>query len=273
MSYNRDNPAKYGGASDAYYDQNNNFSDEPSGGGGRPGPPGGYGGRDNNINEDSSYGRPSGGGGRPGPPGGYGGRDDNIKEDSSYGRPSGGGGRPGPPGGYGGDNDNEYSSAIHHAQQHHDNSGGQGRGDYGNAVSHIRQNQGRLSNEDIDENHMVSAHQSLYGGQGQQGGGRPQGQPHDENSLGAGAAMQALKMFTSGGSSGGGKNEFIGMAMAQAGKLWEQQSSAGNANTDKQSAINKAAEMAYKMYSKGEGGMLGGTGGPSGLLSLAGKFF
>jgi len=245
MSYNRDNPAKYGGASDAYYDQNNNFSDKPSGGGGRPGPPGGYGGRDNNINEDSSYGRPSGGGGRPGPPGGY-----------------------------GGDNDSEYSSAIHHAQQHHDNSGGQGRGDYGNAVSHIRQNQGRLSNEDIDENHMVSAHQSLYGGQGQQGGGRPQGQPHDENSLGAGAAMQALKMFTSGGSSsGGGKNEFIGMAMAQAGKLWEQQSSAGNANTDKQSAINKAAEMAYKMYSKGEGGMLGGTGGPSGLLSLAGKFF
>jgi hypothetical protein len=198
-------------------------------------------------------------------------------------RPSRGGGRP--QGGYGGrnddDEDSEYSSAAHHAQQYHDNGGGQGpRGEpsaYGNAVSHIQQHQGRLSNENIDEDHAVSAHQSLYGHGGQGGGPRPnQGQSHDENSLGAGAAMQALKMFT-GGSSGGGKNEFIGMAMAQAGKLWEQQSSAGNvnSNTDKQSAINKAAEMAFKMYSKGGGGIggAGGAGGPSGLLSLAGKFF
>jgi hypothetical protein len=41
-------------------------------------------------------------------------------------------------------------------------------------------------------------------------------------------------------------------------------------STDKQSAINKAAEMAFKMYTKGQGS---GSGGPAGLLSLASKFF
>jgi hypothetical protein len=46
--------------------------------------------------------------------------------------------------------------------------------------------------------------------------------------------MQALKMFTSGsgggshGSQGGGQNAFIGMAMAQAAKLFDQQSAQGN---------------------------------------------
>lgn len=43
--------------------------------------------------------------------------------------------------------------------------------------------------------------------------------------------MQALKMFSSGqsgGSSGGDQNAFIGMAMSQAAKLWEQKNSSGN---------------------------------------------
>jgi hypothetical protein len=48
------------------------------------------------------------------------------------------------------------------------------------------------------------------------------------------AAMQALKMFTGGSSGsagaagGGGQNQFVGMAMAQAAKLFDQQSSSGN---------------------------------------------
>jgi hypothetical protein len=51
--------------------------------------------------------------------------------------------------------------------------------------------------------------------------------------MGAAAAMQALKMFTGGGGGGGnqgkgGQNEFIGMAMGQAAKLFDQQSSQGN---------------------------------------------
>jgi hypothetical protein len=45
------------------------------------------------------------------------------------------------------------------------------------------------------------------------------------------AAMQALKMFTGGqggGSGGGSQNQFVGMAMAQAAKLFDQQSASGN---------------------------------------------
>ena len=73
----------------------------------------------------------------------------------------------------------------------------------------------------------MQSHQRLYNGGGYGG----EQQQHDSSSLGAGAAMQALKMFTSGGggSSGGGdKNEFIGMAMAQASKLWEEKAGSGN---------------------------------------------
>lgn len=56
---------------------------------------------------------------------------------------------------------------------------------------------------------------------------------HDSNTVGAGAAMQALKMFAGGnessGSSGGGmdKNKLIGLAMAQAGKLWDEKNGSG----------------------------------------------
>ena len=46
----------------------------------------------------------------------------------------------------------------------------------------------------------------------------------------AAAAMQALKMFNGGGASAnqGGQSQFIGMAMAQAAKLFDQQSANGN---------------------------------------------
>ena len=52
-----------------------------------------------------------------------------------------------------------------------------------------------------------------------------------------GAAMQAMQMFNGGGggqsggaaaAGGGGQNQLIGMAMAQASKLFDQQSAAGN---------------------------------------------
>jgi len=92
--------------------------------------------------------------------------------------------------------------------------------------------------------------------------------------------MQALKMFTGGsggggggmgGSSGGGsQNQFVGMAMSEASKLFDQQSANGQVapGTDKQSAINSAAKMAFQMYMKSQGG---GSGG-GGLMSLASKF-
>lgn len=96
--------------------------------------------------------------------------------------------------------------------------------------------------------------------------------------MGNAAALQALKMFTGSGSSGGStKSEFIGLAMAEASKLFEQQQAAGKVSSDtsKESAVQQAGEMALKMYLKsktGAGGEGGGGGSSSGLLSLASKF-
>ena len=63
--------------------------------------------------------------------------------------------------------------------------------------------------------------------------------------------MQALKMFTGGESgssqSGNSQNAFIGIAMAQASKLFDQQSSQGNASGSKESAVQQAGEMALKV--------------------------
>jgi hypothetical protein len=84
-------------------------------------------------------------------------------------------------------------------------------------------------------------------------------------------------MFSGGGGSGGGmgggqgqgsQNQFVGMAMSEASKLFDQQSSQGQVapGTDKQSAISSAAKMALSMYMKGQGG------GSGGLMSMASKF-
>jgi hypothetical protein len=85
-------------------------------------------------------------------------------------------------------------------------------------------------------------------------------------------------MFTGGGGGGnmgggqgqGSQNQFVGMAMSEAGKLFDQQSSQGQVapGADKQSAINSAAKMALSMYMKGQGG----GGGSGGLMGLASKF-
>lgn len=121
------------------------------------------------------------------------------------------------------------------------------------------------SDHEVDEEHAVNSHQRY-----EQGGNM------DSRDLGAGAAMQALKMFNSGssGATGGGedKNAFVGMAMAQASKMWDEKNGKGEASGDKQSAINQAAEMAFKMYMKSQGSGSSGTGGPSGLMGLASKF-
>ncbi|KAJ5698687.1 hypothetical protein N7462_000692 [Penicillium macrosclerotiorum] len=171
------------------------------------------------------------------------------------------------PGEYSGGDD--FSSAAHHAQEHHSS---EDRGLFESALSFLNERKSEYadpSRYDVDEQHAVNAHQAMYGG------GSDEGRSHDSGTVGAGAAMQALKMFTSGGSSDGGmdKNKLIGMAMAQAGKLWdEKQGSGANISGDKQSAVNSAAEMALKMYMKSNGGGSSGTGGPAGLMSLASKF-
>lgn len=79
--------------------------------------------------------------------------------------------------------------------------------------------------------------------------------------MGAAAAMQALKMFSGGGSGntqqGNSQNAFVGMAMAEASK---------------ESTVQKAGEMALKMYMKSQIQGGGGSSGASGLLSMASKF-
>jgi hypothetical protein len=98
--------------------------------------------------------------------------------------------------------------------------------------------------------------------------------------------MQALKMFGgSGGGGGGGQNKFIGLAMGQAAKLFDQQAAQGNVSqgANKQDAVASAAKLALQFYMKSEmgnsGGMGGGMGGGGGsggglggLLNMASKF-
>jgi hypothetical protein len=82
-----------------------------------------------------------------------------------------------------------------------------------------------LESDEVDEREYVRNHKDLY----EEDGGRGQ---KDSRSLGQAAALQALKRFTggSGSSSGAGKdqNAFIGLAMAEAVKLFDTQKSKGN---------------------------------------------
>jgi hypothetical protein len=89
--------------------------------------------------------------------------------------------------------------------------------------------------------------------------------------MGMASAMQALSQFTGGGSgntqSGNSQNAFLGMAMGEASKLFDQQSAQGNvaAGTNKQSVVQQAGEAALKMY-------LQSQGHSSGLMGMASKF-
>lgn len=275
MSYN-DSYGGGGGGGEGYDDRQgrgygggreDEYGGRGSGGGG-----GGYGGRqdeygggggrgsDNYYNQSSDFSSSSGGGGR----------------DERYGGGGYGGGGGAGPGNnlnfQGGGAQADFDGAMSHAQQH-----GSGHRDeegmFSSVLNHLKGNQSRISEGDVDEQGMVSAHQSMYGNQS--GGG------HGSETVGAGAAMQAFKMFTGsgqgsgsgGGGGGGGQNAFVGMAMGQASKLFDQQSSQGNLDpsASKESAVQKAGEMAFKMYMKGQMGA-GGSGGTGGLMSMASKF-
>ncbi|KEF54590.1 uncharacterized protein A1O9_09032 [Exophiala aquamarina CBS 119918] len=187
------------------------------------------------------------------------------RQNQSYvtsGHGSGGGGHPG---GYGGSSADLDQEEILRQSQH----GSSGNSDlFSSALSFLGNNKQSAQAEEIDEGRLHQSHQQLY----QQDGGNQQ---HDASSLGAGAAMQALKMFSggSGGSSGGSgsqsQSQMISMAMQEASKLFDKQNGQGNvqSGTDKQSVINQAAKYALQMYLKG-----GGGGGSGGLMSLASKF-
>lgn len=108
----------------------------------------------------------------------------------------------------------------------------------------------------FDQQSVQAAHQQTYNGE-------------NVSSQGAGqaAALQALKKFSGGSSGGGGSpNEFMGIAMAEAAKLFD----GGNVQGDKQSTVNSALQTAMGMYTHSQGGR--GGGGGSSLLSLASRF-
>lgn len=124
----------------------------------------------------------------------------------------------------------DLTSVLGHAQSNHPRRTEDDDSLFSNAVSFLSENQSHLSdgnNYDIDEEQYVRAHQSLYAD-----GGYPEGGQHDSETVGAGAAMQAVKMFTSGeeGGEGGGmdKNKLIGLAMSHAGQLWDQKNEEGS---------------------------------------------
>ena len=111
---------------------------------------------------------------------------------------------------------------------------------FSNALGMLQGRRPQMQNEDLDEGSAVSAHQAMYNNSG--------GAPATSQTMGSAAAMQALKMFSGGqggGSSGGGQNAFIGMAMAQAAQLFDQQSAQGNThpNATKQDAVSSAAQV------------------------------
>ncbi|KAI1868402.1 uncharacterized protein JN550_006318, partial [Neoarthrinium moseri] len=97
----------------------------------------------------------------------------------------------------------------------------------------------------------------------------------DDRSMGSAAAMQALKMFSGGGSGTSQSNSqsaFIGLAMAEASKLFDQKAAQGQVSSgaSKESAVMQAGEMALKFYLKSQGG--GQASSSSGLMGLASKF-
>ncbi|KAI0141536.1 hypothetical protein GGR57DRAFT_406128 [Xylariaceae sp. FL1272] len=158
--------------------------------------------------------------------------------------------------------DDDFSGAAEHASR---NAGSSGDTDFfSNIMGALGDKKGKIADEDLDEEEAVRAHRKHF-----EGG--DDGSEADSKSIGSGAAMQALKMF-SGSSSGESqsKSAFIGLAMSEASKLFDEKSSKGqvSSDSDKQSAVMQAGEMALKMYMKSQGS----GSGSSGLLSLASKF-
>ncbi|PNY28013.1 Uncharacterized protein TCAP_02062 [Tolypocladium capitatum] len=126
-------------------------------------------------------------------------------------------------------------------------------------IGAIGQRKGQIANEDIDQEDAVRKHTETY-----------QNDSHgDDNSLGIAAAMQALNKVNQ-GHGGGNQSQgaFLGLAMSEASKLFDQKSAQGKVmdGASKESTIQKAGEMAMKMYFKSQGEQQGG------LMGMASKF-
>ncbi|KAG8906744.1 hypothetical protein FRB99_006235 [Tulasnella sp. 403] len=124
--------------------------------------------------------------------------------------------------------DNE---AIKHATSH---AGDQDNEMMMSALQHAKK---QTSQQPIDEDSVQQAHQVAY----QDGNSNSL----DASSLGSAAALQAMQGVMGSGSSGGDmKSQLLGIAMAEAGKLFDAQ---GSASGNKQDAINGAAQTAMQL--------------------------
>ncbi|RYP71390.1 hypothetical protein DL770_008138 [Monosporascus sp. CRB-9-2] len=167
--------------------------------------------------------------------------------------------------------DDDLHGAEEEAARH---SGGSGDSSFFSTIlSAVKQRKQSLADEDVDEDDAVRQHKRFYDDKDDDDA--------DDRSMGSAAAMQALKMFSSGKSENQSQGALIGIAMAEASKLFDQKSSQGKVSGEasKESAVTKAGEMALKFYLKSQGSNSGGGGisgdsdsKMSGLLGLASKF-
>ncbi|TFK36955.1 hypothetical protein BDQ12DRAFT_686152 [Crucibulum laeve] len=157
----------------------------------------------------------------------------------------------------------DHHEAIKNAERN-----GSGEGSlFSTALGFLSDNKHKQE-EPVDEDEVTRAHEKVY----QQG----DTSNVSANALGGAAALQVLKQFVggSGGSKTSGGNsqtQLIGLAMAEATKLFDK--SGGAASGNKQDAVNGAAMTIMKLLvqSKFSGGITGGSnsGGLSGLMGLA----
>lgn len=171
-----------------------------------------------------------------------------------------------------GDGIPDFEQAAAHASQHSGDSGDSSL--FSTAISFLKSKRDD-DDDDVDEHEVTKAHDRAYN--------QKQGASLDAKSMGAAAALQAFKKFTShDDSQSHSKNDkdiqskLIGMAMAQAAQLFD--SNGGAAAGQKQDAVNSAGKMVMKLMMKqklqqmGGGGSSGGGGGLGGLAGMLGKF-
>jgi hypothetical protein len=196
--------------------------------------------------------------------GGHGGRSGNARGEYYDDRPSAQEYRPAQSSGGMVYNGNYYDAAKY-AEKY------AGLGDvslFNTATGYLSGREKEFEHDSMDEREFTGNHRAFY----EDNGGRGENSPR---SFGQAAAMQALKRFTkdSDGRSGVDQNAFIGMAMAEAVKLFDSQSNRGNveAGSSKQEVVNSAAQMALKLFLKSQADS-GSGGSGSGLMGMASKF-
>ncbi|KAL1917023.1 uncharacterized protein VTP21DRAFT_5221 [Calcarisporiella thermophila] len=163
---------------------------------------------------------------------------------------------------YGDEQSPHLQQATSVAQQHSGMNTEEDRGLFSNVLSSVMGSGHSGSGSGLghaDVQQMNNAHQQIYGQQN--------GQPNPNQSpemLGSAAAMQALKLFSNQGQSGG-QSQLLGLAMGEALKLFNAQ---GGTSADKGNILKTAATMAAQLYFTQKVGGSGAASNSSGLQSI-----